>query len=49
MKENKRDRKLTSKVTEEERERVELAAARMHMTVSTFVRHVVLEYLEREA
>lgn len=42
---DKRDMKLTSKVTAEEHERIELAADRMHMTVSSFVRHVMLEYL----
>lgn len=47
MKENKRDMKLTSKVTAEEHERIELAADRMHMTVSSFVRHVMLEYIGR--
>ena len=41
----KREKKLTSKVTEEEHERIQLAADRMHMTMSTFVRHVLLEYI----
>lgn len=44
---DKRSKKLTSKVTEEEHERIELAADRMHMTVSSFVRHVMLEYIGR--
>ncbi len=44
---DKREMKLTSKVTAEEHERIELAADRMHMTVSSFVRHVMLEYLGR--
>lgn len=44
---DKRDMKLTSKVTAEEHERIGLAADRMHMTVSSFVRHVMLEYLGR--
>lgn len=44
---DKRDMKLTSKVTEEEHERIQLAADRMHMTVSSFVRHVMLEYIGR--
>ena len=43
----RREKKLTSKVTEEEHERIELAADRMHMTVSSFVRHVMLEYIGR--
>lgn len=44
---DKRNMKLTSKVTEEEHERIQLAADRMHMTVSSFVRHVMLEYIGR--
>lgn len=44
---DKREMKLTSKVTAEEHERIVLAADRMHMTVSSFVRHVMLEYLGR--
>ena len=43
----RREKKLTSKVTAEEHERIELAADRMHMTVSSFVRHVMLEYIGR--
>lgn len=42
---DKREMKLTSKVTAKEHERIELAADRMHMTVSSFVRHVMLEYI----